>query len=140
LLSDFSRSSLALERPVPAELAALGDRAKLYLAQPMAEQADVQIEAFRPRHHMVVTRGPSTQASVSMEVGLRRFADEMANRNTTIDLAVVGVDGQITHVAERSHRWSAGQNRTTFNVDIPIADLPINFADAAGGGASALAV
>src|SRR5690606_4891278 len=89
VLSDFSRSSLALERPAPAQLSAIAGRARVYLAQPMTEQANVQIESLRPRHHMVVTRGMSTQAAVSMDVALRRFADEAADRVTNIAFSVV---------------------------------------------------
>ncbi len=138
VLSDFSRASVNLERPAPSELAVLGERCKLFLAQPMDERGNVQIEALRPRRHMIVA--DREHATVPVELRLRRFADEAGDRVTSIDVSVIGPDGQTTHQVQRQHRWASGQSEAAVNVDVPLTDAlrSASVEGEAGGRALAL--
>lgn len=120
VLSDFSQSTLPLDRPAPAELAALGDRCKLFLAQPMDERGNVQIQALQPRRHMVVADRDG--ASVPVELRLRRFADEAADRVTEVEFAILSPEGEPIDRVRRQHRWSNGQAEAVLAVEVPLTD------------------
>jgi len=131
VLSDFSRSALAVDRPAPAELAALGDHAQLLLMPPMTGRGNVQIVSLRPRRHMIVAdRG----ATAAMEVRLRRFGDEAADRLSVLQVGAIGADDQRGETIERQVRWVGGQDEAVVHVEVPLPDLSPFEGDRAAGG------
>ncbi|MEE9211382.1 MAG: BatA domain-containing protein, partial [Phycisphaeraceae bacterium] len=137
LLSDLAAGSLDLSEQPPAEVAALGERAKLLVARPMPGAGNVQVLSVRPGRHMVLVE-PDAVTSVPIELRLRRFIDETPDRLTGVELSVLP-DGaeqarQSPNASEgngraqpifvrREHRWSVGQSIATINVDVPLTGL-----------------
>lgn len=122
VLSDFAAGSLPRDRLSPPQ--ALPEGTRFLAPRPAESLSNVQIATLRPRRHLVLS-GTSAQgaASVPMELILRRFAGDSADRVAAIELAVLNPNGSVALVETRQLRWSRGQNMATLNVELDLSEL-----------------
>jgi hypothetical protein len=123
VLSDFAAADMgqsAGQLALPKSIVALSQRAQIFFANPSPEAANTQLAALAPRRRTIVMDAVAGR-SVPVQLKLRRFADE--RRATLADVMVRLVDpesGRVISEAQREHRWSAGQQSASIDLDLPV--------------------
>jgi len=118
VLSDFAATTLDLRPSPPKSVAQLADHAKIFVLPPAQSAANVQITSLTPRRRTLVVDAVAGRA-VSVEIKLRRFADDRADPLTRLSVRLRDGEKVISEV-KRDHRWSAGQGAATFQFDLPL--------------------
>lgn len=113
LLSDFRRGSAALERPMSAALANLGDRVTLLAAAPAVDSApNVQVVSIEPRRVLILP-GSSGQVTVR----LARHGGELVREVTQVKLTgddVPVIEPKLVH-------WELGQSQADIDFMVDYA-------------------
>ncbi len=118
LLTDWAGDAVEPDRPMPAQLAKLGDRCRLFVARPAPSADNVQVLAVEARRPLLLAESDGS-AILAVDMKLRRFGVDRGVAQTQLRVAVHGADGsRLGQVVERSHNWVVGQALATVHVEL----------------------
>lgn len=129
-LSDFAVGSLDASRPAPAEVAGLGQKARVFVARPAGEAANIQLESVEPRR-LSVLPDLLGRSVASIDLKLRRFGGSTADATVGVELAVIDQDaGKPIGILKRDARFATGQDQATLSVELPLTSFGAQAGDA----------
>ncbi len=122
LLSDFSASTLSVDRAVPKEVTQLGQRCRFVVLRPKPAVANTQIQGLAVvRKTILAEQTPGHRPTASLDLTLRRFVDLESTLPTQVELtAVRGATLDVIATLRREVSWSRGQAVSKMQVELPL--------------------